>query len=69
MKFPRIRQLSFFISENKTKRNSAKSMLNQWKEVRCICVSFQESRDSIKEKPEMDVYYMLHHIGVHLKAA
>ena len=44
-------------------------MLNQWKEVSCICVSFQESRDSIKEKPEMDVYYMLHHIGVHLKAA
>ena len=27
-------------------------MLNQSKEVLCICVSFQESRDSIKEEPE-----------------
>ena len=33
-------------------------MLNQPKEVLCICVSFQESRDSIKEEPEMKVYDM-----------
>ena len=33
-------------------------MLNQLKEVLCICVSFQETRDSIKEEPEMNVYDM-----------
>ena len=31
-------------------------MLNQSTEVLCICVSFQESRDSIKEEPENKVY-------------
>ena len=33
-------------------------MLNQSKEVLCIYVSFQESRDSIKEEPETNVYDM-----------
>ena len=51
-----IRRFSFFIGENNTKRNSGTSMLNQQKEVLCICVSFQESRDSIKEEPETNVY-------------
>ena len=31
-------------------------MLNQSKEVLCICVSFQESRDSIKEGPQTNIY-------------
>ena len=31
-------------------------MLNQSKEVLCICVLFQESQDSIKEEPETNVY-------------
>ena len=31
-------------------------MLNQSKEVLYICVSFQESRDSIKEGPRTNVY-------------
>ena len=33
-------------------------MLNQLKEVLCICVSFQESGDSVKEEPETNVYDM-----------
>ena len=33
-------------------------MLNQSKEVLCICVSFQESRDSIKKEAEKNVYAM-----------
>ena len=33
-------------------------MLNQWKKVLRICVSFQESQDSIKEELEMSVYDM-----------
>ena len=33
-------------------------MLNQSKEVLYICVSFQESRDSIKKEPETNVYDM-----------
>ena len=33
-------------------------MLNQLEEVFCICVSFQEFRDSIKEEPETNVYGM-----------
>ena len=33
-------------------------MLNQSKEVLCICVSFQESRISIKGEPETNVYDM-----------
>ena len=31
-------------------------MLNQSKKVLGICVSFQESQDSIKEEPEINVY-------------
>ena len=31
-------------------------MLHQSKEVLCICVSFQEPRDSIKEEPETNIY-------------
>ena len=31
-------------------------MLNQSKEVLCICFSFQESRDSIKKEPETNFY-------------
>ena len=31
-------------------------MLNQSKEVLWICVSFQESQESMKEEPEMNVY-------------
>ena len=31
-------------------------MIDQSKEVLWICVSFQESRDSIKEEPETKVY-------------
>ena len=31
-------------------------MLNQSNEVLYICVSFQESRDPIKEEPETNVY-------------
>ena len=45
-------QLSFFIGENKVKGNTGRSMLNQSKEVLCICFLFQESRDSIQEEPE-----------------
>ena len=37
-------------------RNSGRSMLNQPKEVLCICVPFQESRDTIKEQPETSIY-------------
>ena len=33
-------------------------MLNQSKKLLCICVSFQESRDSIKGEPETNVYDM-----------
>ena len=31
-------------------------MQNQSKQMLCICVLFQESRDSIKEEPETNVY-------------
>ena len=44
--------------QKSSRRNSGRSMLNESKEVLCICVSFQESRDSIKEEPEMNVYDM-----------
>ena len=47
-----------FIGKNKTKRNTGRSMLNQSKEVLCICVSFQEFRDSVKEKPETNANNM-----------
>ena len=33
-------------------------MLNQSKEVLPICVSFQESRNWIKEEPETNIYDM-----------
>ena len=33
-------------------------MLNQSKEVLCICVSFQESQDSMQEEPETNVHDM-----------
>ena len=33
-------------------------MLNQSKEVLSICVSFQQSRDLIKEEPESNVHDM-----------
>ena len=56
--FPRIRRVSFLIGENKTKRNSRKSMLNESQKVLCIYVSFQEPRDSIKEEPETNVCEM-----------
>ena len=38
-------------------------MLNQSKEVLRICVSFQESRDSIKKAPETNVYLHVLYIG------
>ena len=47
-----------FKTETKRKpscRNSAKSMLNQSKEVLYFYVSFQESRDSINEDPEVNI--------------
>ena len=58
---PRIRRLLFLLAKTKRKlsrRNSGRSMLNQSKKVLCICVSFQESGDSIKEEPETNVYDM-----------
>ena len=57
-KFPRKGDSLFLIDENKTKRNSRRSMLNQSKEVLCICVLFQESQDSVKEDPGTNVYDM-----------
>ena len=30
-------------------------MLNQSEEMLCICVSFQEFRDSVKEEPETNI--------------
>ena len=33
-------------------------MLNQSKEVLCICVWLQESQDSVKEETEMNTYDM-----------
>ena len=57
-KFPRKGDSLFLIDENKTKRNSGRSMLNQSKEVLCICVLSQESQDSVKEDPGTNVYDM-----------
>ena len=61
-RFLRIRRLSFFV-QAKTKRkpsrrNSGRFMLNLSKEWLCIYISFQESRDSIKEEPKTKVYDM-----------
>ena len=59
-KLPRIMRLCFLYrqkqNEKNSRRNHGKSMLNQSKEVLYICVSFQESQDSIEEKPETNVY-------------
>ena len=60
-KFPRIKRLPFFTGEHKRKtspRNSGGSMLNQSKEVLCICVPFKKFRDSIKGEPETKFYDM-----------
>ena len=46
-KFYENKETLFLIGEDKTRRNSGRSMLNQSKEVLCICVSSQESRNSI----------------------
>ena len=43
-------------------------MLNQLKEVLCIYVLFQESRVSVKEEPEMNVFMTcFYHIGAHFQ--
>ena len=42
-------------------------MLNQSKEVFCICVLFQESQKSIKEQPETNIYSYSYHTGGHFK--
>ena len=50
------------ISENKatkrkpTRKNSGRYMLNQSKEVLCICVQFQGFGGSIKEELKRNVY-------------
>ena len=43
-------------------------MLNQLKEMLCICVLFQESRDSTKEEPEANVCDIFYHTEEHFKA-
>ena len=56
--FFRIRRFSYFIGENKTKTiMHGRLMSNQLKKVLCT-VSFQESRDLMKEEPETNVYDM-----------
>ena len=56
--FFRIRRFLYFIGENKTKTiMHGRLMSNQLKKVLCT-VSFQESRDLMKEKPETNVYDM-----------
>ena len=43
-------------------------MLSLSKGVLCICVSFQESRDSIKKEPKTNVYdIFFYHIEEHFK--
>ena len=49
----------FFYNRKQNEKNSGRSMLNQSQEVLYICISFQESRDSIKHDPETKVYGML----------
>ena len=46
----------FFYRRKHLTQNSGRFMLNQSKEVFCICVWCQESRDSIKKEPEPNVY-------------
>ena len=41
-----------------SRRDSGGSQPNSVEEVLCICVLFQESRDSIKEEPEKNAYYI-----------
>ena len=53
MKISENKVTLFFIGENKKERKSGRSMLDQSKEVLCICVSFQEFR--VKEEPETNV--------------
>ena len=57
MNFQRIRRLSLKTEREPSRRNSGRSMLKQSKEVLCICVSFQESRDSIKEELETYMFF------------
>ena len=38
-----------------SRANKKRSMINHSKEVLCICVSFQESQDSIKQELETNV--------------
>ena len=57
MNFQRIRRLSLKTEREPSRRNSGRSMLNQSKEVLCISVSFQESRDSIKEELETYMFF------------
>ena len=53
----------FFIGEKKkrkpSRRSTGRSMLSQTKDVLCVCVSFQEFQDSIKEEPETNVYLLV----------
>ena len=57
--FFRIRRFSYFIEENKTKTiTHGRLMSNQLKKVLCTDISFQESRDLMKEEPETNVYDM-----------
>ena len=61
----------FFISKKKRKKNSGRSLLNQSKEGLCICVSFQESQDSIKEEKKnqkQTFVIFFYHIGGHSQA-
>ena len=46
-------------------------MLNQSKELLCICicVAFQGSKSSIKEETETNIYDMFYNIGGDFKAA
>ena len=55
-KISEIKAALFFYRQKQNEK--PRSMLNQSKEVLCICVSFQESGDLIKEKPEVNVYDM-----------
>ena len=66
--FFRIRRFSYFIGENKTKTiTHGRLMSNQLKKVLCTDVSFQESRDLMKEEPEKTFMTCFYHIGGGLK--
>ena len=51
-----------------SRRNSGRPVLNQSKEVLCIFVSFQESRDPKKSQKRMSMT-CFYHIGADFKAA